>query len=147
MTLPYGQECPGVRRRVRSTCSPSSWRTAAKRAPLYARLSAGIAADDELAGLLLDGARHAAPTRALFAACTCCCSMGPTTRSPATIRTSPPDPDPGDPLPAFRCVLSGPPGRASSYLLADAEHADQRDRPVRAAAPGVRTRRRRGRAR
>ena len=77
-------------------------RTVAKRAPLYARLSAGIAADDELAGLLLTAPATQRQPVLLFACVHALLLDGtddPLTRHYPNLT---PDPDPGDPLPAFR---------------------------------------------
>ena len=111
---------PGDRRRRRATdaggCArmfAEFARSASPRAPLYARLAEGIAADDELAGLLL----HAPPTQrqpVLLFACVHDLLLDEPRQpsSPATTRTSRPTRTDGDPLPALRRVLRRP--RATS---------------------------------
>ncbi|MET0326126.1 MAG: DUF2332 domain-containing protein [Ilumatobacteraceae bacterium] len=83
-------------------------RGANPRAPLYARLAAGIAGDESIAGLLL----HAPPRQrqpVLFLACVHSILLGPTGRHDALARWYPnltARPSSGDPVPALRafCV-------------------------------------------
>jgi hypothetical protein len=81
---------------------PEFGRTAAKRAPLYARLSAGIATDDELASLLLTAPVTQRQPVLLFACVHALLLDGhndPLARHYPNLTA---DPDRSDPLPAFR---------------------------------------------
>ena len=128
-------------------CSPSSPGAPRPRAPLYARLAAGIAGDESIAGLLL----HAPPRQrqpVLFLACVHDLLLGPAGQDEQLARWYPNltgRPATGDPLPGAAGVLRRAPGRAGG-AAGDAQHADQRDRALRPAAAGVRDARRRGRA-
>jgi len=91
-------------------------RTAAKRAPLYARLSAGIAGDDELAGLLLTAPVTQRQPVLLFACVHALLLDGPGDPLARHYPNLTPDPDPGDPLPAFRAFCRSHRG-ALEHLL------------------------------
>ena len=91
-------------------------RTAAKRAPLYARLSAGIAGDDELAGLLLTAPVTQRQPVLLFACVHALLLDGPDDPLARHYPNLTPDPDPGDPLPAFRAFCRSHRG-ALEHLL------------------------------
>ena len=91
-------------------------RTAAKRAPLYARLSAGIAADDELAGLLLTAPVTQRQPVLLFACVHALLLDGPDDPLARHYSNLTPDPDPRDPLPAFRAFCRSHRG-ALEHLL------------------------------
>jgi len=77
-------------------------RTATKRAPLYAQLSAGIAADDELASLLLTAPVTQRQPVLLFACVHALLLDGHDDPLARHYPNLTPDPDRSDPLPAFR---------------------------------------------
>ena len=76
-------------------------RTAASRAPLYARLSAGIAVDPSLAGLLLVAPTTQRQPVLLFACVHDLLLEDPSARLAGYYPNLTPAPDPEDPLPAF----------------------------------------------
>ena len=123
-------------------------RTASPRAPLYHRLAAGIAADPELAGLLLQRRHRCSASRCCCSpACTTCCSPADPTSGLARFY---PNLDGGT---RRRRSDAGVPGlrrrprRRAGRAAGDPQHPDERDRALRPAAAGVRHRRRRGRRR
>ena len=154
--LPCTRE-PGRRRRPPATpgpstppaapgCSPSSPAAPAPRAPLYARLADGHRRRR--------GARRTAPPRPAApapAGAAAGLRPRPAPRPGGRRRTGPVLPEPhGRSRPtAIRCRRCD--GSVAEHAdrarraAGDAQHADQRDRPLRAPAAGVRAARRRGR--
>ena len=106
-------------------------RGASPRAPLYARLAAGIAADDSIAGLLL----HAPPRQrqpVLFLACVHSILLGPAGEDDPLAGLVPQPDRPtvdGRSAAGPAGVLRRAPGRARG-AAGDPQHADERDRAL-----------------
>ena len=121
-------------------CSPSSPAAPARGRRCTPASPTGIADDAELAGLLLHAPAAQRQPVLLFAvrALPCCSTAATTPSSPGSTRTSRPTPADGDPAAGARRVLSPSTRDRARRAAGDAQHADQRDRPLRPAAAGVR---------